>query len=80
MAKELFYYCEKYFKLYLEQIGRHKERSAIDIVTIQSHIIYENWEEKKPATAPFIDVKKTFDHISKMEFVIYIWDFGIDNN
>lgn len=44
------------------------------------HIIQEIWQEKKPATTLFIDVKEAFEHVSKRQLLTYIIKLGIDGD
>lgn len=46
VAKEIFHYYDKYFILYLGQMGGQKERLTIKTVTILVHIVQEKWDEK----------------------------------
>ena len=69
VAKELSQYYEDYLKLHLGQMGGRKERSAIDTVTTFVHTVQEKWQEKKLAAALFMDVKGTFDHVSKEQLL-----------
>ena len=65
VAKELSHYCEKYSKLHFGQIRDQRERFAINVIVTLVHVVQESWEEKRLATVLFIDVKETFNYISK---------------
>lgn len=64
-AEQLSQYCEGYSKLYPGQMGGQKERSAIDAVATLVNPVQESWQEKKLTAALFMDVKGTFDHVSR---------------
>lgn len=51
-------------------MGEQKERSAINMVVILVYIVEEKWEEKELAVALFIDVKGSFNHISKGQLLV----------
>lgn len=46
-------------------MSRQKERLAIDGITILINTVQEKWKEKKLIIMIFINIKKTFEYISK---------------
>lgn len=79
-AEQLSQYCEGYSKLYPGQMGGRKERSAIDAVATLVSPVQESWQEKKLAAALFMDVKGTFDHVSKAQVITRMIELGIDGS
>ena len=63
VAEQLSQFCEVNRKLYKEQIGVGKYRSAIDTAALLIQKVQEVWQSRKIAGALFMDVKKVFDHI-----------------
>ncbi len=80
VAEHLSQYCEAYSKLHQGKMGARKEQSAIDAVAILVHSVQEKWSEKKLAGALFMDVKGTFDHVSRSQLLKRIIDLGIDGD
>lgn len=64
-VEKLSQYYESYSKLYSGQMDARKKRSAIDVVAILINPVKENCQQKKLAVTLFIDIKKTFDYMSK---------------
>ncbi len=61
-------------------MGGRRERSAIDAVATLVHVVQEKWEEKKLAAALFMDVKETFDHVSKGQLFTQMIELGVDGD
>ncbi len=78
VANELSLYCENYSKLHPGQMDCRRERSATDTVATLVHTVPEKWEEKKLATALFMDIKRAFDHISKGQLLNRMIELDID--
>ncbi len=80
VAEQRSQFCEKFSKLHLGQIGGPKKRSAIDAVTVLFHTVQERWKEKKLAAALFMDVKGSFDHVSKGQLLKQMIELGINGD
>ena len=65
MANRLAYMAEKYNLLHKDQIGRQRQRSAIDATMALTHEIEKGKQIKEITTALFMDVSGAFDNVSK---------------
>lgn len=61
-------------------MGAQKYRSAIDASAILFQKIQKIWKNWQISKALFIDVKRGFDHASRVQLAQKIADLGIDNN
>ena len=73
-------YYEKFCKLHQGQMGAQKHKCAIDKVASLVHKVQELWEEKKLAVALFIDIKKAFDHVSRIRLVEKMIELGVNGD
>lgn len=79
-AEQLSQYYESYSKLYSGQISTQKERSVIDVVAILINPVKKSYQQKKLAITLFIDVKRTFDHISKTQIITCMIELEINGS
>lgn len=69
MIEKLLQFCEIYSKLYKDQKRVQKSRCIIDAIAIIVNNIYKVWDKKKIAETLLINIKKTFDYISRLKLV-----------
>ena len=76
LATRLFYLAEnsefnskKFELLYYNQIGRRKQKSAIDTVLLLVYNIQLKKYQKKQLSVLFLDIKRAFDYISKNQLL-----------
>ena len=67
-------------KLHLGQMEARKERYNIDIIALLVFKIEHQWAKKKFAKALFIDLKKIFNHVSKVKLIAQMVEIGVDGN
>lgn len=80
VAIELLSYFIKFAELHLEQMRARNQQYAIDAIASLVYKIQKYWAERKIAAILFIDVKKTFDHVSKNRLVERIMVMGKDRD
>ena len=61
-------------------MGAKKFCLAIDAAALFIHKVQEVWEGRKIAWALFMDIKKTFDHVSRAQLAQKMYNLGIDND
>ena len=61
-------------------MGNRKEKCAIDVVGSFVYEVKQRWAGKKLAAALFMDVKETFDHVSKTQVVARILELQIEGD
>lgn len=62
------------------QIEVQKSRCAIDVVAIMVNSIYKICEQKKIVETLLMDVKGTFDYVSRLKLTQQMRQLEIDNN
>ena len=73
IAARLTYLAETTDLLHFNQISERRKKSAIDAVITLIHNIQVAKQDKKVTSALFINVKKTFNHVSANQLIkIYI--------
>ena len=80
IASLLSEFCEVFSKLYFGQIGAQKRQCTIDIVASLVHNFQKCWTEKKLIATLFMDVKGTFDHVSRRKLVEKMTKLGIEGD
>lgn len=78
MAKKFSYYCEKYFKLYLEQIGCQKKISYLCSCNISLYNIRKVGVEIS-GSRNFLNIKRLSNHILEDQLLGKIIQFEIDD-
>lgn len=69
VVAELSQVSENFFKLHLSQIEARKKRYSIDVVALLVYKVQQKWPEKKLVIVLFMDIKRIFEHRSKILLV-----------
>lgn len=71
---------ENFLKLHWGQIEAWKKRCAIDAVVLLVYEVQQKWSEIKLPAALFMNVKRAFDHVSKIQLVAQMIELGVDKD
>lgn len=63
----LSHFCETNLKLHRGQMGARKSRCTIDVMAIMVDKVHKVWSEKKIVGTLLMDVKRTFDYVSRLK-------------
>ena len=80
VAEELLRFSEINLKLHKGQIGARKTRCAINASAIMFDNIHKIWEEKKIQASLLMDIKRTFDYVSRVKLAQQMRQLGVDND
>ena len=80
VAEALSLICKTNELLPPGKMGGRKKRCAVDVVAVLVHQIQTAWNRRQFIEALFMDVKETFDHVSRRKLVQQMKELNIDNN